>query len=192
MSVVEQTAKKKELASYLSIVCRCCYSRNFYTSNSCGSKGGREVNRRFVYGMRACEVGYSGIEKFTTFMNMPAPMTKNNYNKITHLRKNAAKKVANKSMRDAALVLKAKVDIADVGVSVDGTWKRRGYSSLNGVVTAISVDSEKILDCEVLTKFCNGCAQKQTLKRSDANAYESWKVLHKCKINHTGSSSSME
>ena len=30
-------------------------------------------------------------------------------------------------------------NVTDVAVSVDGTWQKRVFSSLNGVVTAISV-----------------------------------------------------
>ncbi|GFT86906.1 uncharacterized protein TNCV_4300441 [Trichonephila clavipes] len=33
-------------------------------------------------------------------------------------------------------------DIVKCGISVDGTWKRRGYTSMNGCVAAISVDTE--------------------------------------------------
>ena len=36
------------------------------------------------------------------------------------------------------------------GVSCDGTWQRRGFSFLNGCVTAISMDTGQILD--VLSK----------------------------------------
>ena len=38
-------------------------------------------------------------------------------------------------------------------VSCDGTWKRRGFSSLNGCVATISMDTGKILDVEPLSKF---------------------------------------
>lgn len=30
----------------------------------------------------------------------------------------------------------------------DGTWQRRGFKSLNGVVTCTSIDSGKIVDVE--------------------------------------------
>ena len=32
----------------------------------------------------------------------------------------------------------------DIGVSVDGTWQKRGFSSLNGVVAAISTSNFKV------------------------------------------------
>ena len=42
----------------------------------------------------------------------------------------------------------------DTAVSCDGTWQRRGFASLNGAVTAISVESGKYLAYECLVKTC--------------------------------------
>ena len=39
---------------------------------------------------------------------------------------------------------------ADVGVSVDGIWQKKGFSSRLGVVTVISIDSGKVLDAAIL------------------------------------------
>ena len=45
--------------------------------------------------------------------------------------------------------------IADVEVSVDGTWQRRGFSSLSGAVTVISLLSGKCLAFKAFTwKTC--------------------------------------
>ncbi|GFX60579.1 uncharacterized protein TNCV_3061521 [Trichonephila clavipes] len=43
------------------------------------------------------------------------------------------------------------------GVSVDGMWQRRGYSSLNGCATAISIDTGKVLHTEILSSYCRIC-----------------------------------
>ncbi|GFV88509.1 uncharacterized protein TNCV_1243221 [Trichonephila clavipes] len=44
-----------------------------------------------------------------------------------------------------------------VAVAVDGTWHKRGYSSLNGVVctTSLSVENGKVIDFDALTKYCS-------------------------------------
>ena len=42
--------------------------------------------------------------------------------------------------------------IIDTAVSVDGSWKRRGFSSLNGAATAISMGISKILDCKPISR----------------------------------------
>ncbi|GFT08203.1 hypothetical protein TNCV_3481521 [Trichonephila clavipes] len=48
-------------------------------------------------------------------------------------------------------------DIVKCGISVDGTWQRRGYTSMNGCVAAISVDTGKVLDIEVMSSYCPTC-----------------------------------
>ena len=46
---------------------------------------------------------------------------------------------------DAAARLRGTEKTTDAGVSVDGTWQRKRFSSTLGVVTAISIDSGKVL-----------------------------------------------
>ncbi|GFW70342.1 uncharacterized protein TNCV_5131681 [Trichonephila clavipes] len=74
-------------------------------------------------------------------------------------------------------------DTVNCGISVDGTWQRvcRGFSSLNGCVSAISVDTGKIIDFETLSQFCRKCNSKTKQQN----------VKLQCN-HHKGSSSSME
>ncbi|GFX82397.1 hypothetical protein TNCV_2870781 [Trichonephila clavipes] len=44
---------------------------------------------------------------------------------------------------------------SNIAVAVDGTWHKRGYSLLNGVVCATSVENGKVIDFEALTKYCS-------------------------------------
>ena len=76
--------------------------------------------------------------------------------------------------------------------NIDGTWQKRGYSSHNGVVTAISLDTKKCLDVEILSDKCQQCLKWST--KQDDPKYPEWKANHQteCKIIHTGSSGSME
>ena len=128
----------------------------FYTSKqvdrlsqSKNQGGGKfmEVNIRMVYGCRAIGVGYEPMKKLCCYLNMPAPMTNDSYNNTSNLIKEAAKIVADKSMTDAAAELRGDMDTADAVVSVNDTWQRKGFTSTNGVITAISVDSGKVLFC---------------------------------------------
>ena len=84
--------------------------------------------------------------------------------------------------------------MADIEVSVDGTWQRRGYSSLNGVVVAISIDTGKIVDLEVLTRYCRQCDIQNKLLKDNIEALNVWKEKHKgdCKLNHNGSAPAMK
>ena len=58
--------------------------------------------------------------------------------------------VARQNMTDAAEELCREVSeeyhentVCDTGVSCVGTWQRRGFASLNGVVTVVSIDTGK-------------------------------------------------
>ena len=67
-------------------------------------------------------------------MNLPKPMTTNNYDKIVNRLNIVAKEVANETMRDATedLLFKSKDPnddtVIDTAVSCDGSWEKRGYS----------------------------------------------------------------
>lgn len=60
-----------------------------------------------------------------------------------------------------------KNDTLDVAVSFDGTWAKWGFTSLTGVVFAISVDSGEVLDYTVLSKACQKCSLKQSQCEGD-------------------------
>ncbi|GFY09485.1 uncharacterized protein TNCV_4321641 [Trichonephila clavipes] len=46
----------------------------------------------------------------------------------------------------------SKNKIVECGVSVDETWQRRGYNSMNGCFAALSVDTDKS-DCPICRKI---------------------------------------
>ena len=86
-----------------------------------------EVNRRLVYSMRSLGKGQSGAKKFCTLMNMP-PHLKQLPKQLKALQRKVCLKLPLKLGGDA---------IVNTGVSCDGTWQRRGFSSLNGCVAVI-------------------------------------------------------
>ena len=96
------------------------------------------------------------------FFNMPPPMTKNTYDGLSYSIKVASKQVAEKSISDAAARLHGTAPNADVGVSVDGKYQRKGFSSTHGVVAAISIDNE-VLDAAILSKPCKGCTSMKKI-----------------------------
>ena len=105
---------------------------------------------------------------------------------------NVYKEVADSEMKYSGRALRKEImeefdedEVCDTAVSCDGTWQRRGYSSLYGVVTAISIETGKCLAYECLVKNCKSCemwaARKGTLE------YENFVKEHNCPINHDGS-----
>ena len=194
--IEEDDAKRKGLASYLEVKCtndNCSFSYSRYMSK--GVKTNEqlmEVNARSVYAMRGIGVGHTGLQKFCGVMNMPPPIASKSY-EIADKLGVAAEKVAKVSMIEAAMEVK-EIEGSDVGVSFDGSWQRRGYSSLNGVGTAISVSTGKVLDCETLSRHCKVCLNNAPLKETNPDEYADWKLSHDdlCQLNHSGSASSME
>lgn len=150
-----------------------------------------DINIRSVLAFREIGRGYSSIKDFCKFMNMPPPMDKKSYRKSFTRLYRAYTKASRNSLSNAASQAVGTRDengVADVMASFDGTWQRRGYSSLNGVVVAIS--SGKVVDYEVLAKVCMQCRYWSKKKKGDE--YNEWKLHHKCTINHKGSAGSME
>ncbi|GFT29015.1 uncharacterized protein TNCV_3586661 [Trichonephila clavipes] len=66
----------------------------------------------------------------------------------------------------------------NIAVAVDGTWQKRGYISLNGVVTVTSIDTGKVIDVDILSKYC--ACKNLPFHEKD------------CKRNYAGSSGAME
>ena len=84
-------------------------------------------------------------------------------------------------------------NIADVAVTVDGTWQKRGHSSKIGVVFVISVRTGEILDYVVKSLACQECSAHGSWDK-DSDKFMSWSQAHSsmCQINHQGSSEAME
>ncbi|GFX13936.1 uncharacterized protein TNCV_3422471 [Trichonephila clavipes] len=81
-------------------------------------------------------------EMFCGVMNLPQPPTR--FSPYGKRILNAAKLVYEDSIQNAAkeaICKKMKVT-KNIAVAVYGTWQKRGYTSLNGVVTVTSIDTD--------------------------------------------------
>ena len=194
----EVTNSKMGFASAIDVRCskrNCQFSTQFYTSKRTGHSF--EINKRAVLASRNIGVGLEGLVKFAAAMNMPAPMNANAYTDgVKHL-KEAAKYVAERSMHRAASETKLSYEVADdgiydIGVSGDGTWRKRGFSSSSGIVTAMSVVTGKVLDTEIMSKECRTCIINQVKKGTPE--FDQWWESHKeeCHTNFHGSSGKMD
>ncbi|GBM46189.1 hypothetical protein AVEN_270203-1 [Araneus ventricosus] len=85
-------------------------------------------------------------------MNLPQPRTRfQNYNKRLL---NATRAVCESKMEKAAkeAIVENNSD-NNIAVAVNGTWQKRGYTAHNGVVTITSMDTGKVIDIGVLSKY---------------------------------------
>ncbi|GFV76095.1 uncharacterized protein TNCV_4671841 [Trichonephila clavipes] len=113
-----------------------------------------DINLQFVWGMRIIGKGHSSSKKLFASLNIPS-MSKAAYRSCEKKLLNVASVVSKNAMIEAAdevRKLKNTSDVAECGVSVDGTWQRRGHSSLNDCVAVLSIDTGKVVDLEVMSK----------------------------------------
>ena len=173
----------------------CLWENKFMSSNSVADKNKKsfEVNLCMVLAFRNIGIGYDGMASFATTMNMNKPMTRKNYGNVIDLLHESYLAEAGASMMAAAEEVKAKTGTSDIAASFDGTWQKPGHASLNGVVTAISNKTGKVVDFDVRSKKCQSCVSKKHLDK-DSDEYVAWWLEHEseCQMNHTGSSGAME
>lgn len=83
--------------------------------------------------------------------------------------------------------------VIDISVSYDGTWQKRGFTSLFGVGISINVLTGLVIDYEVLSKYCHACKMTEA-KDLPARQLAAWKEQHApdCCQNHQLSSKAME
>ncbi|EFN64887.1 hypothetical protein EAG_02546, partial [Camponotus floridanus] len=79
-----------------------------------------------------------------------------------------------------------------ITVSGDGSWRKRGFSSLFGITSLIGCHTGKILDVQVKSKYCKQCEYWKN--KSETSEYEQWYATHAddCQANHQGSAGKME
>ena len=196
MTVKENMERKMGFASSFTFECSACASGcEMYTSPHCEDSRSYEVNRRMVLGLLEIGGGKSSLETLCSILNMPKAMSDDAYLDTVRKVKEALEKEASFSMEKAAHeehgILGSPLNqIVECKAMFDGTWRKRGHSSLQGVVTAISAETGRCLDYETLNKVCFSCA-RWNRKESDA-AKDNWLAQHKCPINFSGSAPAME
>ncbi|KAJ4447244.1 hypothetical protein ANN_09248 [Periplaneta americana] len=173
-----------------SVCDNCGFDSQFKTSNS--KNNAYEANIRLTYSMRCVGVGREGTNLVCGLMNMPPPTIR--YTDTNNVLLKSLKKVCDESMTKAVqqAVSVNDCDGNDLSVSCDGTWMRRGFSSLYGVSTVVSIDTGKVLDAQVLSKYCTTCSTRK--KSLNKNEEEQWEQNHakSCCKNYHGSSGGME
>jgi hypothetical protein len=184
--------KKNGFSHYIVLQCNnenCSWKYCFNSSKKQGYS--YETNVRTVLAFREIGRGHAAMVTFCKIMNMPAPPTRRVFTKVQNKKLlPAVKELANDSMVTNAMKVKEINDNGECGISMDGTWQKRGHASHNGIVTAISLDTKKCLDVEVLSDKCQQCLKWE--KKQSHPKYHEWKASHICKINHEGSANSME
>ena len=143
--------------------------------------------------MRCIGKGYAGAKKLCSVLNILTMPTRKNYDKLNKSIKSAVFDEAQESMKRAGLEVKSFIgkNNTDCGVSVDGSWQKRGHVSLNGCVSVISMDTGKALDVEPMSRYCKSCKVYAKLDKN-LDSFKDWQRGHTCKANFEGSAAAME
>lgn len=175
------------LCSNLVVKCNSCdFLKGFSTTSKVSRNN--DINTLIVLGLRLIGRGYCAGKKLCSTLCLPF-LSKCSFRSqektLLRIVESCAQENMTTASREVALLKEvSNSKITKCGVSVDGTWQRRGYSSLNGCVSVISIDTGKVLDVEILSQFCRICQTKTS--RHSGNNNE-----HIC-ANHKGSAGNME
>ena len=174
--------KKQGIPFELNAVCNsgegCQWKHTFWTSKKKKKCRSFDVNRRSFYAMRRIGNGHVGLKRFLMLLNHPPPMNEKNYRKIGYKFYDGVKDVAEGIMKEACDEVRSLCSgyteedasiVMDTGVTLDGTWQKRGFTSYNGAGTVNIV-----------------------YKKDDIVLYDKLKQDHICSINHHGSAPKME
>lgn len=172
------TDQRLGLSVVISFQCNDCgiktSKRNDNELNNCKS----ELNIRLVYGLRSIGKGESSAKTLCGVMNLPNPPLFRYYNKYL---RDVAKEVCLDSMKEAVEEAVEENDgNRDITAAFDGTWQRRGFSSLNGVTTATSASTGMVLDAKILSKYCRCESRFDNVHTEE------------CSANYKGTSGGME
>ena len=89
----------------------------------------------------------------------------------------ASLSIYDSSTEKAVAQEKELIESINLTVSSDGTWKKRGFSSLFGAASLIGKHTRKVLDSIVKSKLCQACSAKENSKHKDPDTYE-WYESH--------------
>jgi len=130
-------------------------------------------------------------------LNLPLRVSKNVYQKHSKdvLKSTVAQAQASMEQvrREVLDLYDADVEageVADILVSCDGTWQKRGFT-LYGACFVIAHETGKVVDNAVMSKYYVGCRRWEKQDKTSSEYLES-KASHVCCANYEGSSGGME
>ncbi|EZA59663.1 hypothetical protein X777_16734 [Ooceraea biroi] len=188
-------ASSRGLGFKIAVTCECGTAY----INSCPLiNNAYEINRRIVMVMRLLGIDNEGLNLFCGLMDLAVEFySQTYYSCLTNIQQasQAVYKILVKHAVDEEKqkTLEKKDSNVNLTVCGDGTWKKRGYSSLYGVTTLAGKYSHKIIDSVVRSSYCKMC-EVWKKKAKNEEEFEEWKESHQelCTVNHDGLAGRME
>ncbi|GFT93460.1 uncharacterized protein TNCV_2387371 [Trichonephila clavipes] len=160
-----------------------------------------DANKKLVEAFLKIGKGHAALELFSMAIGIHA-MDKKTFSKCLHKLYEEkcsfkedileiSRKVVRKHHED---LLGAANGVIDITVSYDGTWQKRGHSSLYGIGIVIDILTGLIIDYEILSKYCPECTTTKRDLGENSAEYSIWYKSHQeeCSENYVGSSNAME
>lgn len=192
-------------SSKLTLTCENC-------SETCGSTFSSEreclgkkfdINNKMVQAFLSIGKGHAALEILSMILGIPA-MDKKTFSDCMDTLSKSSKDTKENVLKVAWDIIKERYnaekpenvrkDCIDLCVSFDGTWHKRGHTSLYGIGVVIDMLTGLVVDYEILSKYCHECVVTQRDLGPETPEFEAWYSGHKdvCQKNFSGSSNSME
>ena len=185
----------KGLGFQLQSICNCEKSEPIPSSPKI--KNGYEIIRRIIYAMRLMGVGFSGLLNFCGLMDISASaFSLTGYYKCLQHIYIAVKAVSEIVFKKAAKEEREKnknkgLPEDSLTVSGDGSWPKRGFTALLGIVSLIGKYTNKVIDVVVKSKICQACSNYSKKFPENTSEFDAWFTEHceagNCTRDHDGS-----
>ena len=147
-------------------------------------------NDAAILGLRLAGSGHGALQELCASIGTLPPLTSPSWTlhskRISEISSTVAKEACLEASRNLHRRTGKPLDeVVDVVVTVDGTWQKRGRTSMFEIVVVISWLTGQVLAVEVLSNYCATCAMHDDLDEDD---FEAWYEDHKdsCDCNYEG------
>ncbi|GFW39843.1 uncharacterized protein TNCV_2420081 [Trichonephila clavipes] len=148
-----------------------------------------DINTKLTSAFLAIGRGHAALETFSAILGTPC-MDRKTFSKCLEnlCNKNETAKVemlriSREHVRQTNLYSHPDLgrnNIIDITVSYDGTWHKRGHTSLYGI--GIVIMTSLVVDFEVLSKYCHECSMAAKDMGEASPEFQIWKSGHSEKM----------
>lgn len=142
--------------------------------------------------MRALGHGHAGLSTFCGIMDLEKSVAQSAFDSIRNQLSVVFEEVAQDTMIAAVQEEKEATGSPQLDVSGDGSWRKKGFSSLQGLARISGNITGKFLDVAIKNSFCKAC--ENWADKEETIPYQEWFEEHEpnCSANHQGSAGRME
>ncbi|KAK3931711.1 Beta/gamma crystallin domain-containing protein 2 [Frankliniella fusca] len=184
-------SEKKGFCHRFVIECKVCgkiicdsYSSKRVAATDSSSRPPFEVNKRMTTAFLDIGAGHTAMTRFCSAMTINC-LESSAFYKHMHQLAEESKQMRNQILEKARQVVRTTYEeldssvknqeVLEITVSIDGSWHRRGHTSLYGFVAAIDVSTGLVIDYEILSKFCLMCSLAIQQHGEDTDEFREWK-----------------